>query len=202
MLKADGTKFGKTETETVWLDARRARARISCTNSSTAPKTAWWVPTFATSRFSTTTPSAPSTSTPLIIPSAGPPNGPWPKKCARWCTGPTKRARAEAAASALYAGELSTLDEQSLVEVCAETPTSNRTRLALDPPGLALVDALVEAGLVKSKNEARRLVTQGGVYVNDRREKDTEARLGRTDLLFDRYLVLRKGRDYHLVSFE
>jgi tyrosyl-tRNA synthetase len=55
---------------------------------------------------------------------------------------------------------------------------------------------------VKSKGEARRLVSQGGVYVNDRREKDTDARLGRPDLLFDRYLVLRKGRDYHLVCFE
>jgi tyrosyl-tRNA synthetase len=45
-------------------------------------------------------------------------------------------------------------------------------------------------------------VGQGGVYVNDRRVQDTDARLGGADLLFDRYLVLRKGRDYHLVSFE
>ena len=53
-----------------------------------------------------------------------------------------------------------------------------------------------------SKRQARTLVTQGAVSVNDRREKDADARLGRSDLLFDRYLVLRKGRDYHLVCFE
>jgi hypothetical protein len=37
--------------------------------------------------------------------------------------------------------------------------------------------------------------------VNDARVQDTEARLSRQDLLFDRYLVVRKGRDYHLVCF-
>jgi tyrosyl-tRNA synthetase len=116
--------------------------------------------------------------------------------------GAEETGRAEAAALALYAGELASLDQQSLLEVCAETPTTTRGRAALDGDGLALVDALVDAALVKSKGEARRLVGQGGVYVNDRRVKDTDARLGGEDLLFDRYLVLRKGRDYHLVRFE
>ncbi len=110
--------------------------------------------------------------------------------------------RAESAALALYAGELATLDQQSLLEVCAETPTSTRPRAALDGTGLALVDTLVDSGLAKSKSQARTLVNQGAVSVNDRREKDVEARFGREDLLFDRYLVLRKGRDYHLVCFE
>jgi tyrosyl-tRNA synthetase len=83
-----------------------------------------------------------------------------------------------------------------------ETPASTSARAALEGAGLSLVEALVETGLATSRREARTLVTQGGVYVNDHRVQDTEARLGRTDLLFDHHLVLRKGRDYHLVSFE
>jgi tyrosyl-tRNA synthetase len=116
--------------------------------------------------------------------------------------GAQEAGRAEAAALALYAGKVASLDEASLLTVGAETPTSTRSRQALDGSGLALVDVVVDAGLAKSKGEARRLVTQGGVYVNDRQERDTEARLTSADLLHDRYLVMRKGRDYHLVCFE
>ena len=69
--------------------------------------------------------------------------------------------------------------------------------------GLGLVDTLVTTGLVPSKGRARTTITQGGTYVNNRRITDADARLGPDDLLFGRYLVLRRGqRDYHLLRFE
>jgi len=106
--------------------------------------------------------------------------------------------RAERAAKALFAGELASLDEATLADVVADAPSSRlaRDRLA---QGLPIVDALVESGLVKSKSEARTMLRQGGVYVNDQQEKDEQRMLGAGDLLHDRYLVLRRGpRTYHV----
>jgi tyrosyl-tRNA synthetase len=115
--------------------------------------------------------------------------------------GETETLRAEAAAAALYSEEISTLDEATLLEVCADAPTTVLERSALKE--MSLVDALVDTGLVKSKSQARTTITQGGAYVNNRRVDDSDARLGPDDLLFGRYLVLRRGRrDYHLLRFE
>jgi tyrosyl-tRNA synthetase len=63
----------------------------------------------------------------------------------------------------------------------------------------ALLDALVTLKLAASKSAARRLVEQGGVYVNGQRATaDTE--LGSTKLLAGKYHLLRKGaRDYGLI---
>src|SRR2546425_887115 len=60
--------------------------------------------------------------------------------------------------------------------------------------GIALVDAVVQTGLVKSKSEARRQIEQGGIYVNQEREKSVERRLERKDLIAGRNLLLRKGK--------
>ncbi len=61
----------------------------------------------------------------------------------------------------------------------------------------------MSSGLAASKGEARRTLTQGGAYVNNRRVDDPEVALDPADLLHGRYLVLRRGRrQYHLVTVE
>jgi tyrosyl-tRNA synthetase len=73
----------------------------------------------------------------------------------------------------------------------------------VDEDGLALLDAMVGSGLATSKGSARTLVAQGGVYVNNHRVSDLDARICREDLLFDQYVLLRRGKqDYHLLRFE
>jgi tyrosyl-tRNA synthetase len=65
---------------------------------------------------------------------------------------------------------------------------------------LTLVDILERTGLATSKKDARRTVEQGGAYVNNVRQTDAARTLGPADLLHDRYVVLRKGRqDVHIV---
>jgi tyrosyl-tRNA synthetase len=79
-----------------------------------------------------------------------------------------------------------------------EIPTA--TVEATDGGGLALVDAVVTSGLVKSRSEARRQIEQGGLYVNQRREADADRALGPADWLAGGHLLLRRGKkDYALL---
>jgi tyrosyl-tRNA synthetase len=111
--------------------------------------------------------------------------------------------RAEAAAEALFSEHVTELDEALLLEVFAEAPSSSYPRSSLDGDGLDLVDVLVATGLVASKTAARTALSQGGVYVDNRRRGEAEIRLTRDDLLAGRYVLLRRGRrDYHLLCFE
>jgi tyrosyl-tRNA synthetase len=57
-----------------------------------------------------------------------------------------------------------------------------------------IVDLLVETGLVKSKGEARRAVSEGGAYLNNERVEDPEYVPTEADLIEDRLLVLRRGK--------
>ncbi|MBL8379625.1 MAG: tyrosine--tRNA ligase [Burkholderiales bacterium] len=70
---------------------------------------------------------------------------------------------------------------------------STRIDLARLTAGIALVELLVEAGLAPSKGEARRLIQQGGAYVNDHAAGDVQARVGPADLR-DGAVILRAGK--------
>ncbi|HVH10133.1 MAG TPA: tyrosine--tRNA ligase [Gemmatimonadales bacterium] len=87
-------------------------------------------------------------------------------------------------------------DDATFEVLARELPTS--TVPARD--GLSLVDAVVRAGLVKSKSEARRQVEQGGIYLNQERVQDAEREVAAADWLAGRNLLLRKGKkDYALL---
>ncbi len=80
-------------------------------------------------------------------------------------------------------------------EMAKEIPTAS-----VSANNLGLVDALVQAGLAKSKSEARRQIEQGGVYVNQQRVKDADRKLDPSDWLAGGNLLLRKGKkDYALI---
>ena len=62
-------------------------------------------------------------------------------------------------------------------------------------PALApVVDLLVEAGLAKSKGEARRTIAEGGAYVNNVRVEDPDTVPAPADLIGGTWLVLRRGK--------
>src|SRR5213082_3840491 len=102
------------------------------------------------------------------------------------------------AASAILFDEFSPREvEPSAFDALAqEIPT-----VALESPdGLTLVDAVIQAGLAKSKSEERRAIEQGGIYVNQERVKDAARTLGPADRLRGGNLLLRKGKkDYGLL---
>jgi tyrosyl-tRNA synthetase len=96
---------------------------------------------------------------------------------------------AEDAAGALFGrGKLAELAESTLAAALLEAGAVEV------PPGTNLTDALLAAGLVDSKSAARRAVADGGVYVNNERVSDPEQVLAGEALLHDRWVVLRRGK--------
>lgn len=115
--------------------------------------------------------------------------------------GKAETEKVERAAEALYSEDVALLDEESLLMMLADAPSSSLSRSLLDGQGLDLIDALVASGLVSSKSAARTTIAQGGAYVNNKRA-GSESRLSVADLIAGRYLLLRRGRrELHLVSF-
>jgi tyrosyl-tRNA synthetase len=201
VLKADGTKFGKTESGTVWLDPRRTTpyALYQFLFRSEDSVAGAYLRYFTFLDHDTISSLDDATA-------SRPQERAAQRALARAvCTlvhGEAETVQAEAAAAAVYSGSLASLDASLLQAVRDETPSSVHGRSALDGDGLALVDTLVEVDLAPTKSRARTLVTQGGVSVNDVAQRDVAARITREQLLHDRYVVLRRGREYHLLCFE
>ncbi|HUT88270.1 MAG TPA: tyrosine--tRNA ligase [Thermoguttaceae bacterium] len=97
----------------------------------------------------------------------------------------------------LPSDDLGERTDAQLREIYADVPSRELPRDRLSGEGLSVIDAFCEAGLTKSKSEARRLVTQGGAYVNNRRVDDVDTRLGPGDLASETMMVLRAGKKKH-----
>lgn len=112
-------------------------------------------------------------------------------------------ATAQQATEIFFGSEIGELSDKQLGQIFADVPSKELPRSALDGDGLAIMDAFVEAGLAKSKGEARRTIGQGGAYVNNRRVEGIETMLGPDSLASETIVVLRSGRKkYALLRFQ
>ncbi|MET8553616.1 tyrosine--tRNA ligase [Streptomyces sp. NPDC004959] len=188
MTKADGTKFGKSESGAVWLDPTmttpyafyqfwlnvddrdisrytrilsfRTRAELEELEAVTAER-----------------PQARTAQRALA------------EELTTLVHGEAQTRAVVAASRALFGqGELAELDEATLAAALGELP---RARVA-EPA--SVVDLLVETGLVASKSAARRTVKEGGAYVNNAKVTSEDAVPAAGDLLHGRWLVLRRGK--------
>lgn len=101
--------------------------------------------------------------------------------------GETEALRARETAHAAFGGEDAALDAMPTTGIPA-------SRLGV---GVPVVDAFLEAGLVSSKKEARRLIDQGGAYVNEERVSGTDAVLGESDVRAGAVLLRAGKKKYH-----
>ena len=188
ITKADGTKFGKTETGTVWLDPEltspyaffqfwlnaddadvvgylkiftyRTRDEIAGLEQSVAERPA--------AREAQRTLACDVTALVHGRPAAD---------------------KVVAASAALFGrGDLRDLDEPTTAAAVAELPT------AVGATGDLLVDLLAATGVVPSKAAARRAIAEGGASLNNVKIVDDAAALGAEDLLHGRWAVLRRGK--------
>ena len=195
LLRSDGRKFGKSEAGNVWLGAHR-----------TSPYQffQYWMqlPDADIERFLLQLTLLPVEEAEAVAAThaEAPHQREGQRRLAREVTtlvhGTDAAGAAEAASAILFGGDPREASAESLAFVADEVPTTGIERSRLHA-GIDLIDLLVEAGVFTSKGEARR--TLNGVAVNS--ERVTEGRtLGATDLLHDRWILLRKGKTYQLVE--
>ncbi|MBL0521744.1 tyrosine--tRNA ligase [Aeromonas enteropelogenes] len=95
----------------------------------------------------------------------------------------------------LFCGDVARLGESDLAQLAQDGMPSSRIEGETD-----LVSLLVACGLVSSKRIARELLAAGAISLNGEIRQDEQ--LGRGERLFDRYLLLRRGKkQYHLVEW-
>ena len=197
IVKPDGTKYGKTEAGTVWLNAGR-----------TSP--------FAMYQFFLNTPDEQvgrliryltfldhAAIADLDADTAGHPERRAAQRAlaqevVAMVHGAVEAAKCEEASAALFGQGIAGLSEEMLLAVTEDAPSTELPRGEL-LNGLTLVDVLERTGMATSKGDARRTIDQGGAYVNNVQQSDPARSLGPADLLHDRYVILRKGkRDVHV----
>ena len=188
ITKADGTKYGKTEGGTVWLDPAMTSPYafyqfwLNAEDSQVGQLLR--VFTFRTrdqieqlEAATTERPAAREAQRALAA------------DVTTLVHGQQATDQAVAASQALFGrGDLAGLDADTVRDATAELP---RATFSL---GAAVVDLLVDAGLAPSRGGARRTITEGGAYLNNVKVVDVDAVVGPEQLLHERYLVLRRGK--------
>ncbi|MGH3919177.1 MAG: tyrosine--tRNA ligase [Pseudonocardiaceae bacterium] len=190
ITKADGTKFGKTESGTVWLDPDLTSPyafyqfwiNVDDRDAVSYLKVFTELSRDDIADLDRQTVERPHTRAAQRVLAA---------EVTALVHGSEEARRAAAASQALFGqGELRELDARTLDAAMAEAPTGQV--LLADQP--TIVDLLVASGLADSKGAARRTVREGGASVNNAKVGDEGWTPAESDLLAGGWLVLRRGR--------
>ncbi|MDQ4131511.1 MAG: tyrosine--tRNA ligase, partial [Actinomycetota bacterium] len=124
------------------------------------------------------------------------------EECTRLVHGEEGLAEAQQATAVLFGQEpFADLDDRVLSEAFEAAPSVQLSRRRLEQ-GIGVIELLVEAGAASSLSEARRLVRQGGIYLNNSRVEDEQRVVNVDDLASPSTLVLRVGKKrYFLARF-
>jgi tyrosyl-tRNA synthetase len=188
VTKADGSKFGKTESGTVWLDADMMSP-------------------YAFYQFWINVEDASVISYLKVFTDRGPEEiaalehslavKPFLREAQKTLAadvttlvhGAEHTAAVQAASEALFGkGDVRALDARTLADATSELPGGDVS------VGMSVTDALVAVGLVESRNAARRAIGDGGASLNNAKITDPEALLAQGDFLYDQVALFRRGR--------
>jgi tyrosyl-tRNA synthetase len=192
LLKADGTKFGKSESGNVWLAPDRTSPYrfhqffLNVADDQAGQLLRWFtfMPQEQVESLEAEQKSRPQ-------------DRPAQRALADAVTdmvhGPSETASAKAAAAALFSGDVRALSEGTLADVIADLPSSEVSGSQLAGEGLPLLDVLSTTSLAASKREARDFLAAGAVSVNGEKAAP-ETRLTLSHLLHGRAMLLRRGK--------
>lgn len=191
LMKADGTKFGKTAGGSVWLDP-----------AMTSPYAffQYWLNTedrdvinfLKVFSFLPKEDIEEIEKSHLENPGARAAHRTLARELTTLVHGAQDCERVEAAARALFGqGDLNELDEATLESALSELPHASVANLGEIP---SWVDLIVASGVVDSKSAARRIVKEGGAYLNNVKISGEDFSPSPNDFLFGRFAILRKGK--------
>jgi len=200
ITKADGTKFGKTETGTVWLSPERTSPyRFYQFWLNTDDKdVVHYLKVFTFLK-------KPEVEELVEAMERQPEQRQAQRVLAREVTrtvhGQDALERAEQASQVLFGGEMGGLSAKDIQDIFADVPSSDLPKSQIENGALTIIDLLALGELAKSKGEARRSIAEGGIYLNNQRVSEPTQAVSLADAIEGRFLVLRKGRkNYHLVK--
>jgi tyrosyl-tRNA synthetase len=193
LTKADGTKYGKTAGAAVWLDPARTSPyrfyQFFVQAEDTEVVKLLKILTFL---------SREEIAALEAEVEANPAGRAAQKALARELTALVHGADAVAAAlkasEILFGGALDGIAEETFRDVAGEAPTKDIEMARLTGAGAPIVELLVLAGLCPSKGQARKDLEGGGIYLNNIRVAEVARSVTADDLLFGKYLLLRKGK--------
>ena len=109
-------------------------------------------------------------------------------------------ASAQRATDVLFGGEIAGLGADEIADIFADVPSSEIALAGLEGEGTGVLDLFADAGVCKSRGEARRSVEGGGLSINNVRVEEVGAIVTISDTIEGRFLILRKGKkNYHMV---
>lgn len=116
--------------------------------------------------------------------------------------GEAEASKAVRASQVLFGGSLEGMDDHTLMQIFADVPSLTLDHDQLGS-GVGLLDILVESKLSDSKGKARKLIRQGGIYLNNERVDSEEMNLDAGHLVGESTMLLRSGKKkYCLLRFE
>ena len=198
VTKTDGTKFGKTESGTVWLDRRKTSAYemfqfwLNTADADVGRFLRYF--TFLSQARIAQLEEATTTA---------PDKREGQRMLAREVTtlvhGEAGVREAESISAALFSGDVASLEESQLADAMRGMP---RSEIGVqEVASLAWPDLLVRLGLADSKRNARELLTSGAITLNGRRVDPAAPPVAPVAALAGKYLILRKGKKtYHAVE--
>ena len=194
LVKADGTKFGKTESGTVWLDADRTSpyAFYQFWMNADDRDIARWLRVFSfrdheeieeLERATEDRPQARLAQRALA------------EELTTLVHGADATAAVVAASAALFGrGDLADSDPDTLAAALSEAGGAVLTEEDVTEAGVPFVALFAKCGLVNGTSAARRSIAEGGAYLNNERVTDVDHRVTASDLLHGRWVVLRRGK--------
>ena len=194
LVKADGTKFGKTESGTVWLDADRTSpyAFYQFWMNADDRDIARWLRVFSfrdheeieeLERATEDRPQARLGQRALA------------EELTTLVHGADATAAVVAASAALFGrGDLADSDPDTLAAALSEAGGAVLTEEDVTEAGVPFVALFAKCGLVNGTSAARRSIAEGGAYLNNERVTDVDHRVTASDLLHGRWVVLRRGK--------
>ena len=191
LAKSDGTKFGKTASGAIWLDATMTSAYEFFQfwlNSDDAdmPKL---LKVFSMKDRKEIERLIETVNT---NPGAREAHRELAREMTTLIHGADMAKKVEEAAKALFGqGEISELDLATLDSALSQLP---KTQVKKGDPFPTWVDLLAATGVVDSKSAARRIVKEGGAYLNNKKVENEDFTPSKSDLLHGKYLLLRKGK--------
>lgn len=198
ITKADGTKFGKTEGGAVWLDPKKTSPYkfYQFFVNTEDVKVGEYLRKFT---FLSRAQIEELEAKHAANPGAREAHKALATEVTRLVHGPAALDAALKASAILFGAEIGDTSEETFRDVVGEIPTKNLDAAKLGGAGTPLVELLVHAGLAPSKGQARKDIEGGGIYVNNVKSPDVARALTSADLLFGKYVLLRKGKKTYAV---